>query len=564
MNHHAAFRNTIYRLVVTPGNLIWCAILRRITPIHLEGKEVKAFQHTVSWSGIALFLCCAASPATAATKKKQKPLPAPEIFKLCAPAIASLDVFDENHKPLGTATGFVVTPEGRIMTNLHVIQGARYMAVRLANGDIYDAVDVVETDSRRDIAILKIKAIKLAVLEMGDSDEVEPGEAIYSIGNASGLSNTLQQGVVSGIRQMDGSRWIQVAASINPGNSGSPILNGRGQVVGIAKGRQKDSENIGFAIPINYARGLMESKGQLSLALYYMTNRRPGMTTPAGVVGSSVAGTSPALPFTPRTTIQQQDTIVAKIGFWTLEDAKLELGPPLKEEEIGSTRMVRSLEYAMPGTIYSRVALWFNTANGKLINATFYYSTLPVWQKVSDSLKAETGCAELAEYKAQSNTMYSCRVKGVSFAVLPDGMLERRIHIRPAPAVVGGVPGGILAGVPAPPPPPPPPPRRQEDRPSPPQRIRVGGNVQAANLVKRIAPVYPPLAKQARIQGTVRFTAIIGKDGTVQDLKLISGHPLLVAAAQEAVKQWQYKPTLLSGEPVEVITQIDVNFTLSQ
>jgi protein TonB len=92
----------------------------------------------------------------------------------------------------------------------------------------------------------------------------------------------------------------------------------------------------------------------------------------------------------------------------------------------------------------------------------------------------------------------------------------------------------------------------------------VGGNVQAANLTRKVQPVYPPLAKQARIQGTVRFTAIIGKDGTIQNLQMVSGHPLLVEAARAAVSQWQYKPTLLNGEPVEVVTQIDVNFTLSQ
>ncbi len=127
----------------------------------------------------------------------------------------------------------------------------------------------------------------------------------------------------------------------------------------------------------------------------------------------------------------------------------------------------------------------------------------------------------------------------------------------------GGVIGGILSSVPSAAPPPPPPPVKQE-APKPVQRIRVGGNVQQANLIKKVTPVYPPLAKQARIQGTVRFTAIISKDGTIQNLQLVSGHPLLVPAAQEAVKQWMYKPTLLNGEPVEVITQIDVNFTLSQ
>jgi protein TonB len=94
--------------------------------------------------------------------------------------------------------------------------------------------------------------------------------------------------------------------------------------------------------------------------------------------------------------------------------------------------------------------------------------------------------------------------------------------------------------------------------------IRVGGNVQAANLIKKVTPSYPPLAKQARIQGTVRFNAVIGKDGAIQNLTLVSGHPLLVPAATEAVKQWVYKPTLLNGDPVDVITQIDVNFTLSQ
>jgi protein TonB len=125
----------------------------------------------------------------------------------------------------------------------------------------------------------------------------------------------------------------------------------------------------------------------------------------------------------------------------------------------------------------------------------------------------------------------------------------------------GGVIGGILGAVPTAAPPPPPPKVEVKKEV---QRIKVGGNVQQANLIRKVTPVYPPLAKQARIQGTVRFTAIISRDGTIQNLQLVSGHPLLVPAAQEAVKQWVYRPTLLNGEPVEVITQIDVNFTLSQ
>jgi TonB family protein len=98
--------------------------------------------------------------------------------------------------------------------------------------------------------------------------------------------------------------------------------------------------------------------------------------------------------------------------------------------------------------------------------------------------------------------------------------------------------------------------------PQPPARIRVGGNVQATQLVQSRRPVYPPEAKQERIQGTVQLEATIGRDGRVVGLTVLNGHPLLVPAAVEAVQEWVYKPTLLNGNPVEVLTQIDINFTL--
>jgi tetratricopeptide (TPR) repeat protein len=115
----------------------------------------------------------------------------------------------------------------------------------------------------------------------------------------------------------------------------------------------------------------------------------------------------------------------------------------------------------------------------------------------------------------------------------------------------------VAAGIASPPPPPPP-----GGGGATPTRVRVGGMVQQANLIKKIDAIYPPLAVQAQISGQVRFTVIIGKDGTLQNIQLISGHPLLVAAAQDAVSQYVYKPTLLNGNPVEVITQVDVNFSL--
>ena len=95
-----------------------------------------------------------------------------------------------------------------------------------------------------------------------------------------------------------------------------------------------------------------------------------------------------------------------------------------------------------------------------------------------------------------------------------------------------------------------------------PGRIRVGGAVQAANLIGKGDPVYPALARQARIQGTVRFNVTIDRAGAVSAMELVSGHPLLIPAAQEAVRQYRYKVTQLNGQPVEVATQVDVNFSL--
>ncbi len=126
--------------------------------------------------------------------------------------------------------------------------------------------------------------------------------------------------------------------------------------------------------------------------------------------------------------------------------------------------------------------------------------------------------------------------------------------------VVGGVIGGLLMAAPPPPPPPPPPPA---DVPKPPTRIRIGGNVQAALLIHEVKPVYPMVARQARVAGVVELKAIIGRDGTVQNLVLVSGQPLLVAAAMQAVKQWVYKPTYLDGVAVEVVTEVSVNFHLT-
>ncbi len=110
----------------------------------------------------------------------------------------------------------------------------------------------------------------------------------------------------------------------------------------------------------------------------------------------------------------------------------------------------------------------------------------------------------------------------------------------------------------------PPPPTPAQTKPKQPARMRVGGQVEAAKLIYAPKPEYPPLARLARIQGTVRLEAVISTDGRIQNLQVLSGHPLLLKAALDAVAQWRYQPTLLNGDPVEVITDVDVTFTLGE
>jgi protein TonB len=143
----------------------------------------------------------------------------------------------------------------------------------------------------------------------------------------------------------------------------------------------------------------------------------------------------------------------------------------------------------------------------------------------------------------------------------------RVILMEPAPAINGGssvAAGSILpARVDIIPPPPAPAPKQASAPPPPaPKRVQVGGKLQGAMLLRKVDPVYPTLARQMRIEGTVRFQAVISKEGEVQDLKYVSGPQALEKAAADAVKHWVYRPTLLDGRPVEVSTQIEIGFTL--
>src|ERR1019366_1252384 len=157
----------------------------------------------------------------------------------------------------GSGSGFLVDSLGVIVTNHHVSEAGDIVSVTLANGDVYNTVNKVADDSVRDISVLRVPGFNLAQAKLGDSESVQVGQKVFVIGNPFGLQNSLTDGIVSAVRQFDGVRLFQISAPISPGSSGSPVVNTDGEVIAIAVAKWRGGENLNFAIPINYARGLI-------------------------------------------------------------------------------------------------------------------------------------------------------------------------------------------------------------------------------------------------------------------------------------------------------------------
>src|SRR5579862_8769238 len=199
-----------------------------------------------------------------------------KIYSQAAPAVANIvtrtleyDVFMEPVPAEGAGSGFVIDPRGYILTNFHVVQGAQAISVTLGDRSHFDA-KFVGADERNDIALIKIepKDRKLTALTMGDSDTLQVGQTVLAIGNPFGFQSTLTTGIVSALGRtvqtgqttvIDGA--IQTDAAINQGNSGGPLLNSHGEVIGINSAIYTPSgttAGIGFAIPINTAKKIAQ------------------------------------------------------------------------------------------------------------------------------------------------------------------------------------------------------------------------------------------------------------------------------------------------------------------
>jgi len=165
----------------------------------------------------------------------------------------------------GTGSGFILTADGQVLTNAHVVEGADQVKVTLKDGKVYTG-KVVGVDAMTDLAVVKIAAAALPIVSLGRSDSLLPGEWAIAIGNPLGLDNSVTVGIISALGRSSSEvgvpdkrvRFIQTDAAINPGNSGGPLLNARGEVIGINTAIRADAQGLGFAIPIETAQRIAQ------------------------------------------------------------------------------------------------------------------------------------------------------------------------------------------------------------------------------------------------------------------------------------------------------------------
>ena len=161
---------------------------------------------------------------------------------------------------VGQGSGAIVSPEGYLVTNYHVIQGARSVSIKTYGGDIYDA-GVVGYDVDDDLAILEIDSNEtFPYMTFGDSDTLKIGQKVVALGNPLGLSFTATEGIISSPSRLasDGKYYVQTDVTLNPGNSGGPLINSLGEIVGIVDFKISGYEELGFAIPSNRVESIVD------------------------------------------------------------------------------------------------------------------------------------------------------------------------------------------------------------------------------------------------------------------------------------------------------------------
>lgn len=158
-------------------------------------------------------------------------------------------------------SGFLVSPDGLVVTNYHIIKNAEKIFIKLKDDRLFDDVHVMAFDDSKDIALLKIRCANLKAVTLGNSNNVRVGERVIAIGNPLGLESTVSDGLISSLRiETSGRKLLQISVPISDGSSGGPLFNMRGEVIGVTAAKSTQGENLNFAIPINYVKPYLKSQ----------------------------------------------------------------------------------------------------------------------------------------------------------------------------------------------------------------------------------------------------------------------------------------------------------------
>jgi S1-C subfamily serine protease len=220
---------------------------------------------------LALALLTTFVPVEAAAQSSPPRKDIPAIVKGANGAIVTIIAL-KNDKPITTGTGFLVSPDGMIVTNYHVIEAGNVAIVKFPDGTILPVDGVLAADKVRDLAVIKVGGKTFRTLPLGNSDRIQVGEDVVAIGNPLGLELTVSNGIISGLRDLKNGKFLQTTAPISPGSSGGPLFNMFGVVVGINSMYLEGGENLNFAIPVNDAKHLLKNQ---FVALHSLPNEQP-------------------------------------------------------------------------------------------------------------------------------------------------------------------------------------------------------------------------------------------------------------------------------------------------
>ncbi len=309
------------------------------------------------------------------------------LYKQASPAVVIVEAMGSDGKVAKTGSGLLVSADGKLLTNYHVISHSKQATVRLANGDAYDIVEVIAVDKRKDIALLKIPAVDLPFVKLGHSNMVEVGHTVYSIGSPLGLQNTLSQGLVSGIREMDGYRLLQITAPISHGSSGGPVFNVNGEVIGIAALTLDEGQNLNFAIPIDYARGMLGMSQTQSLASIYEPEPPPTSASESQMPeGPKLAAAKPTTEIPVEMKKGPLVFLEKQMGVWHLDDAMRVLGEPVRQRDALVGTQVDGVIYTFPDPTMGFRQFELNFSKAGVFRAVYAYPSTPTTLKTLEGL----------------------------------------------------------------------------------------------------------------------------------------------------------------------------------